>query len=200
MHTTEAPLAPDPAAEDRADMAALAAGQEAALGRLMARHAEPLFRFLARMLGNEEDASDLAQETFIRICRAAASYQPSQKFTTWAYTIAANLARNQLRWRARHPAISLDQTSDESGGGLADTLPAHGPDPSQASVQAERIQAVRAAVAQLPEDLREAIVLCEWEELSVAEAAAIMEVTAKAVESKLYRARKLLREQLGLEG
>jgi len=61
---------------------------------------------------------------------------------------------------------------------------------------AERANAVRVAVGRLPEDLREAVVLCEWEELSVAEAAAILEATPKAVESRLYRARQILRERL----
>jgi len=61
---------------------------------------------------------------------------------------------------------------------------------------AERTVAVRAAVTKLPEDLREATVLCEWEELSVAEAAEILEATPKAVESRLYRARQILRERL----
>ena len=71
-----------------------------------------------------------------------------------------------------------------------------GPAPNEQALAAERAAAVRAAVGKLPEDLREAIVLCEWEERSVAEAAAILETTPKAVESRLYRARGILRERL----
>jgi RNA polymerase sigma-70 factor, ECF subfamily len=92
MHTTEPDSIQQDGAEDRRDMAELVAGKPAALSGLMERHARPVFQFLYRMLGDEEDANDLAQETFIRVFRAAASYRPNQKFTTWLYAIAANAA------------------------------------------------------------------------------------------------------------
>ena len=75
-------------------------------------------------------------------------------------------------------------------------MPAAGGSPGEATLAAERAAAVRTAVRQLPEDLREAIVLCEWDEKSVAEAAAILGTTPKAIESRLYRARQALREKL----
>ena len=177
-------------------MERLAAGHDAALNDLMERHATPVFHFLCRMLGNEDDANDLAQETFVRVYRARENFRSNEKFTTWLYTIAANLARNHFRWRSRHPQVPLEAEPDEAASGLGGTLPAKEPPPSDQALAAERAAAVRAAVARLPEDLREAIVLCEWEELSVAEAAAILEATPKAVESRLYRARQLLRERL----
>ena len=181
---------------DRADMARLANGHDAALNDLMERHSMPVFHFLCRMLGNEEDAQDLAQETFVRVYRARESFRPNEKFTTWLFTIAANLARNHFRWRTRHPNVSLDAPSGTTDQTLASTLPANDPAPGEHALTAERAAAVRAAVHELPEDLREAIVLCEWEERSVAEAATILEATPKAVESRLYRARQLLRKRL----
>jgi RNA polymerase sigma-70 factor (ECF subfamily) len=181
---------------DRADMERLATGHDAALNDLMDRHATPLFHFLCRMLGNEDDANDLAQETFVRVFRARASFRSGEKFSTWLYTIAANLARNHFRWRARHPQVSLEVESPETGQALGGTIPARDPAPNEQTLAAERAGAVRAAVGRLPEDLREAIVLCEWEERSVAEAAVILETTPKAVESRLYRARQILRERL----
>lgn len=186
----------DPNELDRADMEQLATGQDRALNALMDRHAQAIFCFLMRLLGNEDDASDLAQETFVRVYRARESYDPARKFTTWLYSIAANLARNHLRWRARHPAVSMDGTKDEGGQGLKDTLPAEGATPGEAVVSEELVQTVRAAVQQLPENLREVVVLCEWQDCSMAEAAAILGTTVKAVESRLYRARQLLRETL----
>jgi RNA polymerase sigma-70 factor, ECF subfamily len=183
-------------ARDRADMERLAAGHDAALNDLMDRHATPLFRFLCRMLGNEEDANDLAQETFVRVFRARNSFRTNEKFSTWLYTIAANLARNQFRWRSRHPHVSLEAEMpgmEQTPGG---TIPAGDPAPHERMLAVERAGAVRIAVGKLPEDLREAIVLCEWEERSVAEAASILETTPKAVESRLYRARQVLREKL----
>jgi RNA polymerase sigma-70 factor (ECF subfamily) len=194
--TTDAQPSPEAATRDRADMERLAAGQDAALNDLMERHAAPVFHFLCRMVGNEDDANDLAQETFVRVFRARASFRPNEKFSTWLFTIAANLARNHFRWRSRHPNVSLEAETGETEQALGDTLPANDPAPNEQALAAERAAAVRTAVGKLPEDLREAMVLCEWEELSVAEAAAILETTPKAVESRLYRARQILRERL----
>lgn len=181
---------------DRVDMERLAAGHDAALNDLMERYATPVFHFLCRMVGNEDDANDLAQETFVRVFRARASFRTGEKFSTWLYTIATNLARNHFRWRSRHPAVSLETETGELEHALGGTLPANDPAPDEQTLAAERAAAVRRVVENLPEDLREAIVLCEWEELSVAEAAAILEATPKAIESRLYRARNLLRERL----
>ena len=186
----------DNADRDRADMEKLQSGHDAALNDLMERHATPVFHFLCRMVGNEEDANDLAQETFVRVFKSAKSFRGNEKFSAWLFTIAANLARNHFRWRSRHPNISLDAENTETEQTLGSTLPANSPTPKDAALTAERAVAVRAAVKNLPEDLREAIVLCEWEERSVAEAAVILEATPKAVESRLYRARGILRERL----
>ncbi len=186
----------DANARDRADMERLMAGQDTALNDLMERHAAPVFQFLCRMVGNEDDANDLAQETFARVFRARASFRLNEKFSTWLYTIAANLARNHFRWRARHPNVSLTTGTDDPEQSLENILPAKDAAPSEQTLAAERAAGVRKEVGQLPEDLREAIVLCEWEERSMAEAAEILETTAKAVESRLYRARKQLRERL----
>jgi RNA polymerase sigma-70 factor (ECF subfamily) len=192
METTEAD------ARDRADMERLIAGHDAALNDLMERHATTVFHFLCRMVGSEDDANDLAQETFVRVFRSCKSFRVNEKFSSWLFTIAANLARNHFRWRARHPTLSLDAENAETEQTLGSTLPASSPAPNDEALAAERAAAVRLAVSKLPEDLREAVVLCEWEERSVAEAAMVLETTPKAVESRLYRARGILRERLKL--
>jgi RNA polymerase sigma-70 factor (ECF subfamily) len=181
---------------DRADLERLVAGHDAALDALMERHATAVFHFLCRMLGNEDDANDLAQETFIRVYRSRESYKPQHRFSTWLFTIAANLARSQLRWRSRHPNVSLDSESGTTEQPLASTIPANTTTPHEAAATAERHEAVRAAVQALPSDLREAVVLCEWQDMAVAEAAAVLQCTPKAVESRLYRARGSLRTRL----
>ena len=181
---------------DWADMARLQAGQGAALNDLMARHATPIFQFLCRLTGSEEDANDLAQETFVRVFKSSGGFHLDQKFSTWLFAIAANLARNHFRWRGRHPQVSLDAENAETRQTLGATLPSDAPAPNETALARERAGAVRQAVVDLPADLRTALVLCEWEERSVAEAAAMLKTTPKAVESRLYRARQTLRQRL----
>ena len=185
----------DTAEQDRADMQALAAGHDAALNALMERHAGPVFQFLFRMLGDEDDAHDLAQETFVRVYRYRERYDGG-KFTTWLYTIAANLARSEYRRRGRHPNVSLESETDSEGQTLGQTLRANEPSPGEYADSAERHRAVREAVTSLPDELREALVLCAWEEMSVGDAAGVLNTTKKTVESRLYRARQLLRDKL----
>jgi len=177
-------------------MQRLQGGRDAALNDLMDRHAAKVFHFLCRMTGNEDDASDLAQETFVRVFKSVNSYRTEQKFTTWLYTIAANLARNHHRWRSRHATVSLEAEGPDDGPSLGERLPAPAPPPAEEMQQTERHHAVRQAVASLPDELREAVVLCEWDELAVAEAAAVLKTTPKTVESRLYRARRELRKRL----
>jgi RNA polymerase sigma factor (sigma-70 family) len=185
----------EPDALDQADMARLVAGQDAALNALMERHGGPLFGFLCRFLRNEDAANDLAQETFVRVYQHRADFKPGQKFSTWLFTIGGNLARNHLRGRSRRPEVPLEGDGEDQPG-LARSLPASGGSPADETVRTEQQAAVRSAVADLPDDLREAIVLCELEDRSVAEAATILSTTVKAVESRLYRARGQLRQRL----
>lgn len=181
---------------DRADMARLREGQDAALNDLMNRHATAVFQFLYRMVGTAEDANDLAQEAFVRVYRHRDRFRPDSSFSTWVFTIAANLARNQRRWRARHPTVSLDATASGSTQSYGELLPSGDPAPDDELLLEERRAAVRAAVAELPGDLREALLLFEFEDRSMTEAATILGTTQKGIESRLYRARGQLRERL----
>lgn len=171
---------------DEALMLALQRGEELALNRLMARWERPLRSFLYRSTRNEADALDLAQETFVRIYRHRARYRPGAKFSTWMFQIALNLARDHARRLHRRPTDPLEDESQLVS-----------PDNPRAGITAEETAlAVRAAVASLPEDLREAVLLAEFEELSHAEIAEIVDATPKAIETRLYRAREKLRAQL----
>ncbi len=182
---------------DSADMRRLASGHEAALNELMERHGEKLFHYLIRCLQNEDEAADLAQEAFVRVYQHRDKFDDGQKFTTWLYAIATNLVKDRYRWRSRHPQVSLDAESEQTGGSLADHLPAHGPTPSEHLQSDERADAVRRAVAALPEDLRTPLILAEYEERSHIEIGSILGCTAKAVETRIYRARQQLRASLG---
>lgn len=181
---------------DREDMARLAAGHDVALNELMARHARPLFLYLLRLLQDEAEAEDLAQESFVRVYQHRERFRPGARFSTWLYTIATNLVRDRQRWRGRHPQVSLEAEAGDGGGALGDVLPASQPAPDEEAQTGERADAVRHAVAALPEELRLPLVLAEYEAQSHAEIAAILHCTAKAVEMRLYRARQQLRQQL----
>src|SRR5438270_10458300 len=181
---------------DRADMADLASGDDSALNKLMERHAEKLFHYLLRLLQNETEASDAAQEAFVKVYQSRSKFKQQSKFSTWLYAIATNLARDRLRWQIRHPQVSLHGSGDEEKAGLEDTLSENRPTPSEAIQMQEQAQLVQKAVAKLPEELRVPLVLFEYEQQSHAQIAEILHCSAKAVELRLYRARQKLREAL----
>jgi RNA polymerase sigma factor (sigma-70 family) len=181
---------------DTHDMARLAAGHESALNNLVARHAEKLFHYLLRSLQNEDDASDLAQETFVRIYQGRARYDRTKKFSTWLYAIASNLVRDRYRWRSRHPQVSLDAENPLTGSNFKDNLDTAEPAPDATLQTQERADAVRKALAALPEDLRQPLILATYEDLPHAEIASILNCSTKAVETRIYRARQQLRTTL----
>lgn len=177
-------------------MARLVAGHEQALDDLMGRHAQPLYHYLIRVLQNESEAADLAEESFVRIYQHRARYRPANRFTTWLYTIATNLARDLQRRRLRHPQVSLQAESAEGSPGIGETLAEPRPDPSQRLETDERAEAVRRAVGALPDELRLPLLLSEYEDKSHAEIGDILGCSAKAIEMRLYRARQQLRVSL----
>jgi RNA polymerase sigma-70 factor (ECF subfamily) len=181
-------------ASDEALMTRLREGDDQTLAPLMARWEVPMKRYLARVVQNAHEAEELAQETFVRLYQHRDRFREGARFSPWLYAIAANLARNRLRWWRRRPAVSLEAWT-EFGGEAADEGNA-GRAGSGALEQRERADAVREAVAALPVELREALVLCEYEGLTQAEGAEALGVTPKAVEMRLYRARAALRNRL----
>jgi RNA polymerase sigma-70 factor, ECF subfamily len=182
--------------QDASDMRRLVDGHDAALNSLMERHSERLFHYLIRHLQNEHEAADLAQEAFVRVYQNRAKFDSRHKFSSWLYTIATNLARDRLKWRSRHPQVSLNQTAGEGGNVICDVLPDAKPTPDDVLASSERAQAVRGAMAELPEDLRTALILSEYEQLSNQDAADVLHCSLKAFESRLYRAKLRLRGAL----
>jgi RNA polymerase sigma-70 factor (ECF subfamily) len=177
-------------------MRRLQGGADDALAELMHRWELPIKRFIFRVVGNAAEADDLAQEVFVRVYAKRATYRPGAKFSTWCFSIAANQARNRLRWWRRHPALSLNawveaggETADESAAGTA---------APHAVERHERISAIQSAVAALAVDLRTALVLFEYEGQSMEEIALALHCSPKAVENRLYRARQQLKISLRL--
>ncbi len=175
---------------DEACMQALQAGDDAALAPLMQRWERPVKAFIARFGVPSTDVEDVAQETFVRVYQQRAKYRVGAAFKPWVLTIAGNLARNRLRWRFRHPVDSLNAMMENTGHDpVRDTRQTPDSSTDAASLAAE----VRKAVGALPAPLREAVVCVELEDMSYADAAKAMACSAKAVETRLYRARQLLR-------
>lgn len=172
--------------EDGDLMVRVQSDDEAALATLMEHWELPVKGLLMRFLHNRHEASDLAQETFVRVWEQRSRFRSGAEFRPWLFSIAVNLARNRLRWWKRRPEVTLEAWSGE---GESETG-------AQATEMGERAKAVRDAIAGLPHDLREAVVLAEFEGMSHVAIAATLNTTAKAVESRLYRARAALRKPL----
>jgi DNA-directed RNA polymerase specialized sigma24 family protein len=117
---------------DVRSMFRLREGEELSLDEIMDRWQGRLASYLFRLTGSETVALDLAEETFVRVYHNREGYRPAGAFSTWLFAIATNLARHHLRWRTRHPAVSMDARS-EGGSSLRETLSAPGPDPSPLS-------------------------------------------------------------------
>ena len=183
----------DAAATDSELMLRLAGGDDLALNALMSRWQDRVAGFLYRMTGRVEVAADLAQETFVKVHQARARYQPGGPFSTWLFTIAANLGRNHARWMARHPTVSLEPAITESAPAEA-ADPGLSPDEAAQSAELGRI--VQDAFQTLPADLRETMTLFILEGLSYVEIASVAGCSVKAAETRIYRARQILKEKL----
>ena len=174
-------------------MARLRDGDDLALNALMDRWEQPVIGFATRYTNNRSDALELAQETFVRIYENRKRYRAKGKFSTWMFAIAANLCKNHARWKRRHPSVA--QVNDD-GVDVTASLPSTNQSPDVESVRADEAEQVRRAVQDLPHDLRTVVLLFEFEGLAHAEIAEVLKCSAKAVESRLYRARKALRVSL----
>ncbi|ODU24390.1 MAG: hypothetical protein ABS95_01940 [Verrucomicrobia bacterium SCN 57-15] len=178
-------------AEDEEIIQALADGNDSALNRLIEKYQKPLFAFLYRFLQNETDAVDLAQECFVRIYQHRHNFDSKRRFTTWMFQIASNLAKDRARWRSRHPEASADAEEN-----LLAELPSPGAAPDADLLRQETGEAVSRAISKLPEDLRLPLILSQYESRSHREIAEILGCSPKAVETRIYRAKQLLRKDL----
>ena len=191
----------DPAAAGDSDadaenvrlMQLTSAGDMVAFERLVERHQALVAGTVGRMLGDNSDVEDLAQQVFVRVWKSASRYQPRAKFTTWLLKITRNLVFNELRRRRRHSAIPLQSDPESAEMQLKDEL-ATGPD--EILLEHELQRAIESAIVELPESQRMAVVLRRYQELSYEEIADVLEQTVPAVKSLLFRARTQLRERL----
>jgi RNA polymerase sigma-70 factor (ECF subfamily) len=189
------PLDPN---EDKAVVEAVLGGDRELFGKIVKRYEGRLVNFLNRLLGDYEEAHDVAQEVFIKVFQALDRYDPSYRFSTWLFRVAQNAAIDRLRKR-RLQLVSMQVPEKGSDGQREWEFPADQPDGYDHTRQGERRAAIRQAVEALPWEYRELILLRHYAELAYAEIAELKKMPLGTVKNKLFRARRLLAEQLDEE-
>jgi RNA polymerase sigma-70 factor (ECF subfamily) len=161
---------------------------------LLNKHRRSVVNYLTRMVRDQAVAEELAQEAFLRVYRARSNYQPSAKFTTWLFRIATHLALNSLR-DGRH--LRNRQSIDEPHAGQQPLQLADGRANREEQFLAEaRLEAVRQAIAALPEKQRAAVLMHKYEEMDYVQIAGALDCSVSAVKSLLFRAYESLRRDL----
>jgi len=149
-----------------------------------------------RIMGPEEDARDLSQETLLKAYRALGTFKKEARFSSWLYQIALNVCRDRMRRRKSRPSVSLDELME--GGELAPQ--GRGPNPHELIEADDLSRAVAAAVDSLPPEQREVIVLKEYQGLTFLEIAQALDVPISTVKTRLYRGLGQLRQRLERQG
>lgn len=170
-------------------------GDQAAFEELVAEYQDRVTGILFHLVGDADEAEDLAQEVFLRVYRSRDRYEPTAKFSTWLFTIVNNLARNSIRDKKRRRDVA---PGDDSGVRPIDSLASapSGATPSRIFAKGELAHVVRAAVDQLSEDQRLAVLLNKFEDMNYRQIGEILGKSEMAVKSLLARARAVLRSIL----
>lgn len=162
-------------------------GDKSAFSELVARYQDRIYRFLLRLTRSEDDALELTQETFLRAFQGLARWQPDALFSTWLFRVARNLAFDLLRRHKRVEFMPLEEDVD-----IIDP----GPEPDAALATAQRYRLLEGALAQLPVEHREILLLREIEDMSYDEIAAVLGLNPGTVKSRIARARAALLDKM----
>jgi RNA polymerase sigma-70 factor, ECF subfamily len=182
---------------DAALMMRVKQGDGVAFAALVDKYKQPVMNVVARMLRDQTEAEDVAQTVFVQVYKSAARYQAASKFTTWLFTIARNLALNEIRRRSRHPTDSMDVTHPEQ-----EDQPLHQFEdkktftPPESLLHGELAEKISQAVSELPDNQREALLLCRQDELSYEEIAQVLGCSLSATKSLIHRGRETLKQKL----
>jgi len=177
-------------------MEACAEGSEAAFSALVERYKGRVVNLVYRFLGDQERAQEIAQEVFLRVYSHRRRYRSGGKFSTWMFTIAANLAKNELRYRSRRRNIvSLEALKDAYGGDLPE-LGDQSNSPAEDAEKSNLSRLVAEALEKLPPKHRMAVVLRDIEGLSYEEITRVLKIPGGTVRSRINRGRLMLKELL----
>jgi RNA polymerase sigma-70 factor, ECF subfamily len=170
------------------------AGETDAFGLLVRRWERPIYGLSLRMLGRDEDARDVCQETFLAAFRNLRKFRGDAKFSSWLYRIALNACHTRLRKTGGAREQSIDQEDDQGRPfELADEATEIAPE----RLQRDQLAAlVRRALQALPPEMRQVIVMKEYEELTFAEIAEVLEIPISTVKSRLYTGLQQMRVRL----
>lgn len=175
---------------------ALQSGDRAEFARLVDAYSTQIYRLGLKMLGNQQDAEDILQNTFLNAITHMKSFEGRSSLSTWLYRIAANEALMLIR--KRKPNINIDDIQHEDADEipLPETFVDWSVLPEKELLTGEAQKAIEAAVKKLPESLRMVFILRDVEDLSIKETAEVLNLTEVNVKTRLLRARMALREQL----
>ena len=169
-------------------------GDDSSFGILLERHRAPVMHFLYRMVWNQAVAEELAQEVFLRVYRARASYEPTAKFTTWLFRIANHLALNWIRdRRGERGQESLDRESSE---GVIRQVADRQLNTEESLIREARMAEVRRAIQCLPAKQRAAVLMHKYEGLEYQQISRVLNCSESALKSLLFRAYGTLRLRL----
>jgi RNA polymerase sigma-70 factor, ECF subfamily len=178
-------------------MLRVAAGDEAGFGLLVEKYRRQMVHYMFRMVHNQAIAEELAQEVFLRVYRARASYRAEAKFSTWLYRIATNLGVNHARdtrYERSAQTVYLDQPDPETG--ISPDVADSTPSVEQDMVREARLAAIRKHVMALPERQRTAVLMHKYQDLDYKQIGAVLKLSESATKSLLFRAYQTLRERL----
>lgn len=175
---------------------ALRAGDRAEFARLVDTYSTLIYRLGLKMLGNQQDAEDILQNTFLNALMHLANFEGRSSISTWLYRIAANEALMMIRRRKSNFNLDDLQTEDSDDISLPETFVDWSLLPEKELLSGEGKAVLEKAIKQLPENLRVVFILRDVEDLSIKETAEILNLTEVNVKARLLRARMALREQL----
>ena len=179
-------------ADDAERMRRVKEGDELAFRQIVDMFREPILRLCHQYIGVQEEAEEVAQDVFLHLYRAAATYEPRAKLSTFLYRIAVNLSLNRIRDTKRKRLVSLDmlQTCRPEDPADAESRPDHDLE------RKEKAEAIRRVIDTLPESQKTALILKRYHGLSYDEIARVMHCSVPSVESRLHRAKQTLTESL----
>ncbi len=193
---------PRPERPERSDhelMADVARGDDEAFREIVERHQREVYGTIVKMLGDPHEAEDLAQRVFLRVYQAAPRYRPEAQFNTWLFTILRRLVFNESHRRARLQARQVREVPSRDGEGReyeSEAPDLRQPDPSRSLAERERWERIDAALLELPESQRLALLLKAHQDLSYEEIARVLKTSVSATKSILFRAREALKGRL----